>query len=152
MNTTKQYFRATWPYYSIHSFLSFLKWFFFIVWQKFYSKWKKVLQNWWIDSSITQSISWCDSKYNRQYQNHFTFTRVFFGENCVCSFGFLSGAESFMLDIPGKTTPWITSICSTILEELDVTSSLTTQCQNVYTFWWETFCKWRINQLPLPGS
>ena len=43
----------------------------------------------------------------------------FFGENCVLSFGFSSGAESFNLEIPGKTIPWKTSICLTIWEEAD---------------------------------
>ena len=56
---------------------------------------------------------------------------------------------SFILDVLGKITPSITSICSTIWEEADGTSSLTTQCQNVYTFWWDMFCNWCINQLPL---
>ena len=37
------------------------------------------------------------------------------------------------LDIPGKTTPWITLICSTIWEKVDGASSLTTQCQNLYS-------------------
>ena len=41
-------------------------------------------------------------------------------------FGFLSGAYSFSLDLPGKTTSWIASTCSTIWEEVDDTSSLTT--------------------------
>ena len=45
--------------------------------------------------------------------------------------------------------PWITAICSTIWEEVNGTLSLTTQCQNVYTFWWDIFRKWCINQLLL---
>ena len=89
---------------------------------------KKSLAELMIDYSITRSIDWCDSKYNRQYQNFFPFTRVFFGENFVCSFGFLSGTDSLVLDSPGKTTPLITSFSSTIWEEVDGTSSLTTQC------------------------
>ena len=35
---------------------------------------------------------------------YFTFSRVFFGENCVSSPYFLSSAESFGSDTPDKTT------------------------------------------------
>ena len=75
---------------------------------------------------MTWPINWCDSKYNRQYQIYFPFSRDLFEENCVWSPCFLPGVESFSLDIPGKTIYWITSICSTIWEEVDGTSSLTT--------------------------
>ena len=91
---------------------------------------KNFLNNRWIDYSITRFINWCDSEYNRQHQMHFPFSRVFFGENCNWSPYFLSSAESFSLDIPEKTTSWTTSICSTIWEEVDDTSILTTQYQN----------------------
>ena len=75
----------------------------------------------------------------------FLFLESFFGENCVRSPSLLSSAESFSLDIPGKTTSWITSICSKIWEEADGTSSLTIQYQNVYFFWWNMFLKNSIN-------
>ena len=87
---------------------------------------KKFLYVWWINHSITRTINWFDSKYNKQCQIPFPFSRIFFRKNCVWSPFFLSGAQSFNLDIPGKTTSWITSICSTIWEEVDGTSSLAT--------------------------
>ena len=40
-------------------------------------------------------INRCDSKNNRQYHIHFFSLESFLGENRVCSFGFLSAAESF---------------------------------------------------------
>ena len=70
----------------------------------------------------------------------FLFLESFFGENYVWYPGFLSGAESFSLDMPGKTNPQITSTCLTIWEEVDGTLSLRTQCQNVYIFWWNIWC------------
>ena len=56
-------------------------------------------------------------------------------ENFVKSPCFLSSAYWFSLNIPGKTFSWIPSICSTIWEEVDGTSSLATQYKNVYIFW-----------------
>ena len=46
----------------------------------------------WINYSITWPINSCDSKYNRQHHIHFPFSGDFFGENCVWSPRFLSGA------------------------------------------------------------
>ena len=40
---------------------------------RFWDRRKKVLQNWWINCPLTRSISWCDSKFNRQYQINFPF-------------------------------------------------------------------------------
>ena len=51
---------------------------------------------------------------------------LFLGENFVWSPGFLSGAESFNLNISCKTTSWITSIYSSIWVEVDGTLSLST--------------------------
>ena len=64
----------------------------------------------------------------------FLFLESFFGENCFWFPSYFSGAESLSLGITGKTTPWITSICSPIWEKFDSTSSLITQCQNAYFF------------------
>ena len=57
----------------------------------------------------------------------------------------MSSPESLRLHIPDKTTSWTTSICSTISEEVDSTSSLTTHYQNEYIFWWDMFFKNSIN-------
>ena len=72
---------------------------------------------------------------NRQYQFHFPFSSNFLRENFVRTPCFLSSAYWFSLNIPGKTFSWIPSICSTIWEEVDGTSSLATQYKNVYIFW-----------------
>ena len=53
----------------------------------------------------------------------------------------MSSSKSFSLDIPEKTTSWITSIYSTIWEEVDSPSPLTTHYQNVHILWWDMFFK-----------
>ena len=67
--------------------------------------------------SITQSVNWSHSEYNREHQIQFSFSRVFFGVNCNLSFYFVPCAKSFGLDVPDKTTSWITSVCLKIWEE-----------------------------------
>ena len=112
-------------------FLSFLNCFFFIAWQ-FSSRWWGSLTMVPAGNKAKHlsSVNHTTKKFHHHHhhhhhhQIHFPFSRVFFEEICVWPFGFLSGAELFSLDISGKTTAWITSICSTIWEEFDGTSSL----------------------------
>ena len=99
---------------------------------------------WWIDFSIRRPISSCGSKDNSQYQIHFPFSRVFFGENCVWSLCFLSGAQSCSLDIPGKNTSWITSIWSPIWEEIDGT------LEGPRNLYWKSY--WAMKYLDLRSS
>ena len=92
-------------------------------------------------------------KFLVEFMNRLLYNTVhqlqIFGENCVWSSGLLSGAESFSSDIPRKSTVWLTSICSTIWEEVDGTLSLTTQYRNVPILRWHIICKRCVNQLPL---
>ena len=65
---------------------------------------------------------------------------------------FSSSAESFNLGIPGKATSWINLICSTIWGEVDGTSSLTTEYQNLYIFWWVMFFQNTIKRSSRPEA
>ena len=65
---------------------------------------------------------------------------------------FSSSAESFNLGIPGKATSWINLICSTIWGEVDGTSSLTTEYQNLYIFWWDMFFQNTIKRSSRPEA
>ena len=80
-------------------------------------------QQWWIQFSF--------------WWSYFSFSGVFSGENCVRSSSILFIFESFSLNIYGKTTSWITSICLTVSWK-EVNSLLhQQQYQNLATHtWW----------------
>ena len=75
------------------------------------------MYNWRIDYSITPSIKWCDSKYNRQYEIDLPFSRVFFWRKlCLVSLFLVCSLSC------GKNTSWIT------LNQLTIWGSQQTFC------------------------
>ena len=68
---------------------------------------------------------------------------IILGEYCVWIPCFLM--QSQLRHNTGMVTSWISSICSTIWEEVNGTSSLATLYQNVYIFWWDMFFEKSIN-------
>ena len=98
--------------------------------------WKNFLWNWWIDYFIIRFINWPDFSSCLLIMNSFSILWSLFvlsRKPCfLWSPCLLLISESISLDTLDKTTSGITSICSTIWEEVDYNSLHWQQDQNVY--------------------